>query len=145
MRLCESEGAFDFEAYHALSTRVSWDEAQRISTALVVIGDERTDWIDFSSKNKGKSFAPGEQAPEAPELTIADYERELAECTDALAKTTAKLQAHRRALLSDDYGHEDRLEPRDAAFVEQCAEISRDKIEAINEELARLRSEGVSD
>jgi hypothetical protein len=61
--MCVSDGALDFGAYEALSTRITWDEAIRISTALTVIGDEREDYTEWRKERekRGARANPGGQ------------------------------------------------------------------------------------
>ena len=141
MRLCERDGAFDFTAYEALCTRVSWDEAQRISTALVVIGDEREDWSAFRSKG-GKGGASAANSP-LPSLSVDDWRRELANNEGGYDRASKTLQAHRHALASGE--SEGRLDPDQVELFEGIAAIHRTKIEEIKAELAKLVTTPVSD
>ena len=132
MRLCEREGAFDFAAYHALATDVTWAEALRINTALVIIGDERaaySEWRGKDRKNPKQTAAPST-------LTLDDYKRELDDSRQQQADAQQMLVRHRRAVVAKS--DEGRLADSDVSHFELIVTICTNRIESVEAHLRAL-------
>jgi hypothetical protein len=89
--MCVSDGALDFGAYEALSTRISWDEALRISTALTVIGDEREDYTEWRKEREKR----GARANPGGQLTTDGVQIERDQQAVALQRVRGMLNEHR--------------------------------------------------
>jgi hypothetical protein len=89
--MCVSDGALDFGAYEALSTRISWDEALRISTALTVIGDEREDYTEWRKEREKR----GARANPGGQLTTDGVQIERDQQAVALQRVRGMLSEHR--------------------------------------------------
>jgi len=131
MRLCERDGAFDFAAYHALGTSITWSEALRINAALVVINDERTAYAEWRTSDKGTTAAAGPIV-----LTLEDYERELTEAREQRDAAQQMLVRHRRAV--HEGVEEGRLESGDIEHFELIISICKRRIEGVEEHLRTL-------
>jgi len=135
MRLCERDGAFDFAAYRALSTDVTWQEALRINASLVVIGDERAHYSEWRGKD-GKTAAP---TPLPSALTLADYKRELDDARGHMADAQQMLARHRRAVVAKS--DEGRLADSDVTHFETIVTICKNRIEGVETHLRTLVDE----
>jgi hypothetical protein len=98
MRLCEHDGAFNFAAYAALNSNVSWEETQRITAAIVIIGDERADYSEWRAKNKDPKKRDRDGGLSDVVLSLDDYKRELDAARGGLAAFESELAKHRRAV-----------------------------------------------
>lgn len=135
MRLCERDGAFDFAAYNALNTAITWEEALRINAALVVINDERVAYGEWrASGDKDKPGAAG--ASPVVELTLDDYKRELTDAREQLDAAQQMLVRHRRAVHTGT--DEGRLGDSDVAHFELIVGICKRRIEGIEDHLQKL-------
>jgi hypothetical protein len=89
--MCVSDGALDFGAYEALSTRITWDEAIRISTALTVIGDEREDYTEWRKEREKR----GARSGTGGQLTLDGVQIERDQQAVALQRVRGMLSEHR--------------------------------------------------
>lgn len=136
MRLCECDGAFDFAAYRALNTVITWEEALRINAALVVINDERVAYGEWrAGGGKGGPRGPGPAGP-VVELKLDDYKRELVDAREQLDAAQQMLVRHRRAVHAGE--DEGRLGDSDIAHFELIADICKRRIAGVEDHLHAL-------
>jgi hypothetical protein len=138
--MCVSDGALDFSAYEALSTRITWDEAIRISTALTVIGDERedyTEWRKEREKRGARSSGSGGQ------LTVDGVQTERDQQAVALQRVRGMLSEHRAWVATQ--GEQGRaFTDEQLTTLETMEETHARQIAGLDEQLALLgRGQGV--
>jgi hypothetical protein len=132
MRLCERDGAFDFAAYSALNREVTWQEALRINTAIVIIGDERAHYAEWRG-HSDKATAP---TPLPSALTLADYKRELDDARGHMNDAQQMLMRHRRAVVAKT--DEGRLADSDVTHFETIVTICKNRIDGVETHLRTL-------
>lgn len=116
LRLCVSEGRFDFGALEALRTRVSYVEAQEIEAVLCVEGDNRHTFQTWYPKWAERQKKLGKLMPvqdlfeslTGGPIDVELVRRELVAANDSIKDTQATLADNRQAMLSGGKTMDDR-------------------------------------
>jgi hypothetical protein len=124
----------DFGAYDALSTRIGWDEAQRIATALTVIGDEREDYTEWR-KEREKKGARSAGGPVRAGLSAQGLATEIGQQSASLERVKGQLADHRAWIVTS--GAQGRaFTDEQVATLETMEETHKAQIAAMRAQLA---------
>jgi len=131
--MCVADGALDFGAYEALSTRITWEEAIRISTALTVIGDEREDYTEWRKEREKRGARSGTGGhPTADGVQI-----ERGQQAAALQRVRGMLSEHRAWVATQgEQGRE--FSEEQLTTLETMEETHARQLAGIDEQLALL-------
>jgi len=152
MRLCTSDQGFDFEAWHAMQTRVTISEAKEIEAVLCVEGDNRhtfQTWYPKWAERRKNTPADCQGKPIrrlmddilGGPIDIEVVQRELADAKEAIDETQKSLATNRQDVL----GGGDGWDPRIVEALESQLEGLKNSRSALEQQLLDASGEGVSD
>ena len=147
--MCESEEHFDIDLYLALEDRLTWEQVCRISTAVVVLRDERYEFNEWHRKNHAKldrlvaehkerkREGQSKNTDGKHEITLEDYLRERNSNLAKLEELKELLQTHRLAIVEGLGAEEGLLEPDQAELFQELEDIARMQVDRIEAAIAK--------
>lgn len=146
LRLCVSEGRFDFGAFEALRTRVSYVEAQEIEAVLCVEGDNRhtyqiwyPKWAERHSKaDKAMPVQDLFESLTGGPIDVETVRRELSAVNGSIKDTQATLANNRQAMLTGAKT----MDARTVDALESQLTALKNSRELLGDQLAKVGSSG---